>query len=516
MGRDSTDPSGRRAVSVSVPVLRMRGINKSFDRVRVLDDVDFELRPAEVHALLGGNGAGKSTLMKILQGVHQPDSGTIEMGGESVRLSSPQDAQRHGIAMIFQEFSLVSSLSVAANICLGAEPGRGGFIDHAAARRRAREQLRDVNLNLDPNTEVSRLSTAYWQLVEIAKAISQNASILIMDEPTASLASSEVERLFDLIEDLKARGISIVYISHRLEEISRVADRVTILRDGRVVVTENANELAMEQLIEHIVGREVGDELQAREDDGSSTPSRGAPLLEVEGLAAGDRVKSVSFDVHAGEIVGIVGLMGSGRSELARALCGIDRISGGQVRLRGRALTVRRPADAIAAGVVLVPEDRRLQGLILDHSVQSNLLIPLLGRLTHRGLISARRCREVYDRYAKRLSIKTPSPDSLAKRLSGGNQQKVVIAKWLACEPDLLILDEPTAGVDVGARSEIVGMVRELADGGKGVILISSELNEVLALADKVLVLRGGRVTACVPRASVGSEAELHHLVQVG
>ncbi len=502
-------------MSDAPPTLRMRAINKSFDRVRVLTDVDFELRSGEVHALLGGNGAGKSTLMKILEGVHLPDSGTIEMGGERVQFSSPQEARRRGVAMIFQEFSLVGSLSVAANICLGAEPGRAGWIDSKEAHRRARDQLRDLDLEIDPGTEVSRLSTAYWQLVEIAKAISQQASILIMDEPTASLASNEVDRLFDLIAELKSRGISIVYISHRLEEVARVADRVTILRDGRVVVTENAGDLTMEQLIEHIAGRKVGDELRSSED-GASAPLSGEPLLEVRDLTAGDMVDGVSFDVHAGEIVGVVGLMGSGRSELARALCGIDRVSRGEVRLRGAPVRIRRPADAIAAGIALVPEDRRRQGLVLDHSVQANLLAPLLGRLTRRGLISAERCREVYERYASRLAIKTSSPYSLAKRLSGGNQQKVVIGKWLACEPDLLILDEPTAGVDVGARSEIVGMVRQLANVGKGVILISSELNEVLALADRILVLRAGRVDAFVPRGAVQSEAELHRLVQVG
>jgi ribose transport system ATP-binding protein len=494
-------------------MLRMQGITKSFDRVRVLREVDFELRRAEVHALLGGNGAGKSTLMKILEGVHQPDSGWIEVDGEAVDIASPQQARQHGIAMIFQEFSLVPSLSVAANICLGAEPRRGGFIDDAAARRRAREQLRDLHLELDPDTELSRLSTAYWQLVEIAKAISQQARVLIMDEPTASLASGEVERLFDLIAELKQRGISIVYISHRLEEISRVADRVTILRDGRVVVTENASDLTMAQLIEHIAGQAVGNELH---DDGTSTRSGGAPLLEVRDLTAGDMVNGISLDVHAGEVVGVVGLMGSGRSELVRALCGIDKVSSGEVRLRGQVLRIRRPGDAIKAGIALVPEDRRRQGLILDHSVQANLVGPLLGRLTTRGLISGRRCREVYEEYAKRLSIKAPSPSSPAKRLSGGNQQKIVLGKWLACGPDLLILDEPTAGVDVGARNEIVGMVRQLADEGKGVIMISSELNEVLALADKFVVLREGRVQACVERSAVGSEAELHRLVQVG
>jgi ribose transport system ATP-binding protein len=497
------------------PILRMRGITKSFSRVRVLDEVDFELRAAEVHALLGGNGAGKSTLMKILEGVHQPDTGTIELNGEEIRMSSPQDARAHGIAMIFQDFSLVPSLSVAANIFLGAEPRNGGFLSDREMLERAREQLRELNLDLDPRVRVGRLGTAYWQLVEIAKALSRDARILIMDEPTASLATSEVERLFQLIGELKGRGISIVYISHRLEEIERVADRVTILRDGRRVATEPAEDLTMDAIIEHIAGQSVGEEIEARasEDDAAAD----APLLlEVEHLQAGELVRDVSFEVREGEVVGIVGLMGSGRSEVARALFGIDRISGGRVKLRGRELKLRRPADAIAAGMVLVPEDRRIQGLVLAHGVQSNLLLPLMHRLARYGIVNDRRGRQVYDRYANRLAIKTASPASPVKRLSGGNQQKVVLGKWLGTEPELLILDEPTAGVDVSTRSEIVAMVRELADEGKGVILISSELTEVLALCDRIVVLREGRVDAVVDRSRVESEPQLHHLVQVG
>jgi ribose transport system ATP-binding protein len=498
------------------PILRMRGITKSFSRVRVLDDVDFELRPAEVHALLGGNGAGKSTLMKILEGVHQPDSGTIELNGEEIRLSSPQDARAHGIAMIFQDFSLVPSLSVAANIFLGAEPRNGAFLSEHEMRERARQQLGELNLDIDPRMRVGRLGTAYWQLIEIAKALSRDARILIMDEPTASLATSEVERLFQLIGELKARGISIIYISHRLEEIERVADRVTILRDGRRVATEAAENLTMDAIIEHIAGQSVGHEIEARAASDDDDAEHAPLLLEVEQLVSGDIVRDVSFDVREGEVVGIVGLMGSGRSEVARALFGIDRVTSGSVKLRGRELNLRRPADAIAAGIVLVPEDRRIQGLVLAHGVERNLLLPLWSRLARHGLINDRRGREIYDRYARRLSIKTASPASPVKRLSGGNQQKVVLGKWLGTEPELLILDEPTAGVDVSTRSEIVAMVRALADEGKGVILISSELTEVLALCDRIVVLREGRVDAIVDRRRVESEPQLHHLVQVG
>jgi ribose transport system ATP-binding protein len=493
------------------PLLRMRGISKSFSHVPVLQDVDFELRRGEVHALLGGNGAGKSTLMKILEGVHQPDAGTIELNGDPLRFASPQDAAAHGIAMIFQDFSLVPSLSVAANIFLGAEPRSRGLLDDRAMLDQASVQLRELGLDLDPRTTVRHLGTAYWQLIEIAKALSRSAHILIMDEPTASLAKSEVERLFELIDELKERGIAIVYISHRLEEIARVADRVTILRDGRRVTTSPAAELTMDQIIEHIAGESVGEEMA-----GERRPSTadGRPLLRVEDLEAGELVRGVSFDVRHGETVGIVGLMGSGRSEVARALFGIDKITSGTITLDGRELSIRRPSDAIEAGIVLVPEDRRIQGLVTAHAVQSNLLLPLYQRLTRGWLINDRQGREIYDRYAERLSIRTASPLAPVKRLSGGNQQKVVLGKWLALEPKLLILDEPTAGVDVSTRSEIVTMVRELAEEGTGVILISSELTEVLALCDRVIVLRDGRVSKIVDRDQVQSEPQLHHLVQ--
>ena len=506
------------SVTDSATALRLRasGIEKRFGDVRVLRGVDFEVRPGEVHALLGGNGAGKSTLMKILEGVHQPDGGTIELDGEPVSFPSPQAARAHGVSMIFQEFSLVPSLTVAENLSLGAEPRTsGGFLDDNAARRAARERLGRLDAEIDPGARVSRLSTAYWQLIEIAKALTENTRVLIMDEPTASLASNEVERLFDLIRRLRGEGISIVYISHRLEEISQIADRVSILRDGQMVATEDVADVSIDRILEHMTGEQL-------EAPAAVAPARAAtngdgvgPLLSVEGLATRRVVRDVSFTVRPGEILGVVGLMGSGRTEVARALFGIDRITRGTVRLDGQALRLRSPRDAIDAGIVLVPEDRRLQGLVLMHSVESNLLLPLYDDLTKGGLIDDGAGDSIYQRFAQRLRIKTASPRTPARQLSGGNQQKIVIAKWLASDPKLLILDEPSAGVDIPTRNEIGEIIRSLTADGKAVILISSDLTEVLDLADRLIVLREGRVTRELRRDEVHSEPELHRLVQV-
>jgi ribose transport system ATP-binding protein len=493
--------------------LKATGIVKRFGDVSVLRGVDFEVQPGEVHALLGGNGAGKSTLMKVLEGVHQPDGGTIELDGEPVTFSSPHAARAHGVSMIFQEFSLVPSLSVSENLCLGAEPRTGGgFLDDAAARRAAHERLGRLDADVNPNAQVRRLSTAYWQLIEIAKALTEHTRVLIMDEPTASLASSEVERLFELIRRLRDEGISIIYISHRLEEISQIADRVSILRDGQMVATENVADVSIDRIIEHMTGEALEAAYAA---DRPGPKHDGTPLLEVEGLACRSVVEEVSFDVYPGEVLGIVGLMGSGRTEVARALFGIDRITAGTIKLEGRQLTLSSPRDAIDAGIVLVPEDRRLQGLVLMHAVESNLLLPLYGDLTRGGLIDDGRGRSIYQRFAERLKIKTASPQTPARQLSGGNQQKIVIAKWLASDPKVLILDEPSAGVDIPTRNEIGEIIRSLTAEGRAVILISSDLTEVLDLADRLVVLREGRVARELPRADVHSEPELHRLVQV-
>jgi ribose transport system ATP-binding protein len=494
------------------PLVRMTGIAKAFSGVAVLDDVSFEVEAGETHALLGGNGAGKSTLMKILEGVYTLDRGTIEIDGEPVELRSPQAARRHGVAMIFQEFSLVPTLTVAQNIYLTREPRtRGGLLDDRTLERQASELLADLGVDIDPRTEVRRLGAASMQLVEIAKALSQDARILIMDEPTASLARSEVEALFRIIDRLEERGIAIVYITHRLEEVMAVADRVTVLRDGRLVGTRPTSELDVEALIEFIVGSSVG---QALERGERSVDRSGTPLLSLRAGSTSTGLDGIDLDLYAGEIVGIAGLMGSGRSELARAVFGIDALTAGEIHLRGERVRIRRPADAIERGIVLVPEDRRTQGLVLSHSVERNLTLALLRRLSRGGLLDDGDGAAIAERYAARLGVRTRSLDTPVRRLSGGNQQKVVLAKWLATEPDVLILDEPTVGVDINTRSEIADLVRSLADQGKAVLVISSELAEVLALADRILVLRDGRIHRSVGRADVADEPELHRLVQ--
>jgi ribose transport system ATP-binding protein len=476
----------------------MSGVGKSFSGVEVLRDVDFDLLPGEVHALLGGNGAGKSTLMKILQGVYKLDSGTIELDGDP------------GIAMIFQEFSLIPTLTVAQNVFLHREPrNRAGLLDDRLMVERTREVLRDIGVDIDPRRRVSQLGTAGWQLVEIAKALSQDARILIMDEPTASLAAAEVENLFAIIERLKQRGIAIVFITHRLEEVIAVADRVTVLRDGARVATQATSELDMESLIELIVGHAVA--LQERPP---STVREGAPLLSLRGVSAGDRLHDVDLDLHPGEVLGVAGLMGSGRSELARAVFGIDRMTAGTVEVRGEPVRIRHPRDAVAHGIVLVPEDRRRQGLVLSHSVRDNLTVTLLRRMAHGGFLDDSALDEAARAEVERLDIRLRSLRAPVRRLSGGNQQKVVLSKWLATEPDVLILDEPTVGVDIATRSEIVQLVRGLAAEGKGIIVISSELAELLALADRLIVLREGHVDRVVDRSEVTSEPELHRLVQ--
>lgn len=492
--------------------IEMRGITKSFDGTPVLKGVDFEVRRGEVHALAGGNGAGKSTLMKILQGVYSLDDGEIFVEGRPVRLSSIHDARAAGIGMVFQEFSLVPTLTVAQNVFLTSEPlGPGRLIRDRESSARTREVFREMQVDVDPDARVSDLSTAYWQLTEIAKAMAQDARVLIMDEPTASLAKHESSALFELVERLKARGISIVYISHRMDEVYRIADRITILRDGRQLFTEALSKVTPAQIVEGIVGRKVEGELAYQE---RARPDQTAPLLEARGLNAGRRVRDVTFSLHAGEVLGLAGLMGSGRTELARCLFGIDRLSAGEVLIRGQRVDVSNPRAAMAAGVALVPEDRREQGLVLDHSVNANLLLPLLGRVQRGPLINDRQGKALARSLIERFRVKVAYPGRPVRLLSGGNQQKVVIAKWLGSDPDVLILDEPTAGVDIGTKSEILQMVRELADAGKGVIVISSELPELLAVSDRVLVLRHGGVVQELNRRDIPDEESLQLAVQ--
>ena len=495
------------------PAVEMRSISKGFNGVPVLNEVDFEVRAGEVHALAGGNGAGKSTLMKILQGVYQTDSGSILVGGKPVEITSIQDAKAAGIGMVFQEFSLVPSLTVAQNIFLGAEPqGRSGLIDDREAVRRAREVFTEMEVEVDPRAHVSKLGTAYWQLTEIAKALAQNARVLIMDEPTASLARHETEALFDLVARLKNRGISIIYISHRMDEVYRIADRITILRDGRRLLTEPLSNVTPEQIVEGIVGKKIEGQLtyQQRERD----PSSASPVLEARGLTCGKRVRDVSFTLHAGEILGLAGLMGSGRTELARVLFGIDSLESGEILIRGKKAVITSPRRAIDAGLALIPEDRRDQGLVLDHSVRDNLLLPLLDNIKRGPLLDAGAGRTLSSSLIKKFAVKVAHPNKPVRLLSGGNQQKVVLAKWLGTEPDVLILDEPTAGVDIGTKSEILDMIRELANAGKAVIVISSEYPELLAVSDRVLILRDGSITRELKRSEIADEESLQLAVQ--
>jgi len=492
--------------------VRMQGVSKSFGGVRALDSVDFELRRGEIQALAGGNGAGKSTLMKILRGVHQPDSGVIEVNGAPVRFASPHDAITCGIAMIFQEFSLVPTLTVAQNTFLARERrDRLGFLDDRASIEGTEQVFREMGVSIDPRKRLQDLGTAQWQLTEIAKALSQNANILIMDEPTASLAKDEADHLFALMRGLTARGISIVYVSHRIEEIFEVADRVTVLRDGKRVMTSDIGDITPEQVIEHIVGRHMESAFEWRP---RAVMRTGTPLLEVRDLCVPPRLDGVSLELYEGEILGLAGLMGSGRSETARALFGIDRSQSGQIRFRGNTVDIRNPRDAIKVGIALVPEDRRQQGLVLEHSVRANLLLPLLDRFSHVGWIDDSKGAEIARGLVDRLGIKTPSIDRPVLELSGGNQQKVVLAKWMGTGPAIYVMDEPTAGVDIGTKVDIFTMIRGLADAGNGVIFISSEFPELLAVCDRVLVFRDGAVVQSLDRRDIPDEESLHLAVQ--
>ncbi|WP_372593849.1 sugar ABC transporter ATP-binding protein [Actinotalea sp.] len=490
--------------------VRMDGIDKAFDGVTVLDDVHFEVAPGEVHALAGGNGAGKSTLMKILQGVYTRDAGTVELFGRPLTATTIQAAKRAGVGMVFQEFSLIATLSVAQNIFLDAEPMRAGLIDDAAMRSRAAALLERIGVEIDPATEVGALPTAQWQLTEIAKALSQDAKVLIMDEPTASLAKHEVEALFSLIGRLKEQGISIIYISHRMDEVYRIADRITILRNGRNLVTARLDEITPKEIVAGIAGREL-----AKQAGAAHRPATAdlPVLLEVTDLHA-DGVRGATFVVRTGEVIGIAGLMGSGRTELARALFGISRITSGSVVKDGRRLSLNSPADAIASGIALIPEDRRLQGLVLDHSVRENLALPLLGSLRRWGLVASDKVRALSDRLIEQFSITVARPEAPARLLSGGNQQKIVIAKWLGTDPEVLVMDEPTAGVDVGTKSEIVRIVRELARTGKGIVVISSEYPELIAMCDRYLIMRDGQIVESLDADQVANEVDLELAVQ--
>ena len=489
--------------------VELHNMQKSFAGIPVLKEVNFSLRKGEVHALMGGNGAGKSTLMKILTGVYRRDSGDLFVNGERHEFLSPRDSEAAGIAMIFQELSLVPTLTVAQNIFLQREPRHGFILNDKEAVRRARELLLDLGEEIDPEMRVEDLSTGACQMVEIAKALSKNAQILVMDEPTSSLSEHETATLFRIVKKLKDSGISIIYISHRMAEIFAICDRVTVFRDGRTVLTDDCSHVSMEGLIEAMLGpgRESSMQWQERQLHAN------APIvLDVDKISLSGKFKDISFSIKAGEIVGLAGLMGSGRTEIAQAIFGINPPQSGEIRLNGKA--VRTINEAMEAGIALVPESRRLQGLVLDHSVLENFMLPNLGLFISGLFIKAREGSAKVADFINRLKIKTDSPNKNVNLLSGGNQQKVVLSKWLVREPKLLILDEPTIGVDIGAKSEIIDIVRSLANNGAAILVISSEFEELLAMSDRVLVLHSGNLINQLDRKLITSEEVLHHAVQ--
>ncbi|WP_017726473.1 sugar ABC transporter ATP-binding protein [Halalkalibacterium ligniniphilum] len=497
---------------MSQPFLSMTNIQKSFNKINVLNNVNFEVEKGEVHALMGGNGAGKSTLMKILTGVYTSDGGTITIDGKEVQLNNPNDASAAGVSMIFQEFSLVPKLTVAQNIYLHREPrNRFGFIDDKKMIEDSQKILNELDLHFSPTDYVEDISVGFWQMTEIAKAISNDTKILIMDEPTSTLTQSETEVLFQMIEKLKASGITIIYISHRMDEIFRVCDRITVLRNGTNVVTDYCKNMNMEEVINHIVGGKLK---KAFEWEERQVNRSGAPLLKVENLKAGTRVENASFQLYRGEILGVAGLMGSGRSEMARALFGIDKIDEGEITINEQKVTIQNPQDAIRQGIALVPEDRRVQGLILGHSVKENMILPILSKVSKNGFIQEKRANEIVNDYVKKLNVKTDHIFKQISLLSGGNQQKVVLSKWLANDPDILILDEPTSGVDIGAKSEIIELIREIAESGKAVIVISSEMTELLAISDRILIMKNGVVTDSIERREIATEEDVERAIQ--
>ena len=496
---------------VSQNILEMRGIEKQFNRNPVLKKANFSLRKGEVHALMGGNGAGKSTLMKILTGVYSSDAGDILIEGQQVSITRPGDAEALGVAMIFQEFSLVPTLTVAQNIFLKREPRKAGgaLIDDAQTIRRARAILDELGEDIDPATPVEQLSVGMCQIVEIAKALSKNARILIMDEPTSSISEAEVERLFRFVRKLKASGISIIYISHRMAEIFTLCDRITVMRDGEDVMTVDSSDITMEGLIDAMLGSSAGNAMHWQARTHALGPK---PALELVDLTRAGHFSGVHLNVYPGEIVGLAGLMGSGRTEIMETVFGLHPASRGQVLVEGRPISGIR--QAIACGVALVPENRRTQGLVLGHSVLDNFVLPNLQGLSRWAWVRLPAALDMVRRSIQTLGIKTDHPFKTVGQLSGGNQQKVVLGKWLARKPRVLLLDEPTIGVDIGAKSDIVELVRQLASQGTAILVVSSEFEELLAMSDRLVVLRDGQVKQTLDRKDIESEEMLHHAVQ--
>jgi len=488
-------------------LLEMSGIGKTFPGVKALEGVNLTVREGQIHALLGENGAGKSTLIKILSGAYSRDEGEIRFEGEPVEIKAPSDAERLGISTIYQEFNLTPNMTIAENIFLGHLPTRAGVVDWATVRERSRELLDSLDVHLPVDTLTGTLPVAQQQMVEIAKALNRNTRVLVMDEPSAVLGERDIENLFSVVRRLQASGIGIVYISHRMKEIFELADEVTVLKDGRYVGTRQVADVAMDELVRMMIGRDLEDVYPVRRTE------PGAVVLKVSHLAQEHLARDVSFELRAGEIIGFAGITGSGRTEVARVVFGADRATAGEMELFGKPYRPRSPRDAIDHGVALVTEDRKRQGLLLKLQVYVNTTISGLDRLSRFGLLRLKDEQKLVNRWITNLRIKTPSPEFMVVNMSGGNQQKVVLARWLSLGIKVFIMDEPTRGIDVGSKAEIYQIMADLAEQGVAIIMISSELPEVLGMSDRVLVMREGRMVKELARHEATEEVVMQHAV---
>ncbi len=472
-------------------LLEMNDVSKRFLGVHALKGVHFDLRCGEVHALVGENGAGKSTLMKVLTGIHQPDSGEIFFEGKPYAVKNIGEAQNLGISMIHQELNMMNDLTVAQNVFIGRELKKGPWLDDAGMVRETQKIFDRIGIKIDPKTKLGRLTVGKQQMVEIAKAVSRDCKLLILDEPTAALTQTEIEDLFRIMGDLKAKGIGMVYISHRMDEISRISDRITVMRDGEYVGTVDTASVTKDDIINMMIGRVVYEDPKTH----SEVPEDAETVLEVKNLSSGNLFKDVSFKLRKGEILGFSGLMGAGRTEVARAIFGADPRDGGEIFVNGKRVNIKTPEDAVKLGIGYLSEDRKRYGLLLDKSVAENTALASIDKYTKGGIINDRQIKAEAREENAKLRTKTPSMEQLLKNLSGGNQQKVIIARWLIKNSDILIFDEPTRGIDVGAKSEIYTLMNQLAKQGKSIIMISSELVEILRMSDRILVMCEGRKT---------------------
>lgn len=490
------------------PIMSMKDVSKQFSGVKVLQNVDIELYKGEVHALMGENGAGKSTLMKIMAGVYQPDGGSIVYKGEEVRWNHPMDARSKGISVIHQEISLSPNLSIGENILMGTslKKSRMGLISWNDIYEKAEKILISIGSSLDPRADVSSLSVAQQQMVEIARALSLNSEILIMDEPTASLTDKEIEKLFTIIDELKRKGVAIVYISHRMDEIFKISNRFTVLRDGCLVTSGPISETNPTHLVKLMVGRELNELFVRERSENDTGAKKQQPVLELKGVSDKKIVKNVSLKIYPGEIVGLAGLVGAGRTELVRTIFGLSDLSEGQIIMDGKSVQIRNPIDAMKLGIAHVPESRKEQGLLPNLSVKENIMMAQYPLYRKFRILQYKKINREADRYIEELGVRTASKEQNVMGLSGGNQQKVVIAKWLSIGPKVLLLDEPTRGVDIGAKTEIHKIINQLAEKGLAVLMISSELPEILGVSDRIVVMHEGRLRAELSHAEATQE----------